>query len=525
MGFIIQGVFKLFQLAIMLFWKSGCWAFLLWLTIFEFTIAKLMPKPFYDGIGGAIFGWGLGLVIWALVFANNIGKLISQNPNFSLFKIIMGLITGRKTDIGTVANTNEVKAENLQGMVFGKLANRYVIKPENEMGSALIIGGTRSGKTSGLCIPTVKSWKGGLFAIDIKGELYDTTHQSRPNRIKRFNPTDKTASGFNPFYALKHSRNIVQAANEISLAICPQPPDIKDPFWIQQAQAFLTGSILYYYEMGTSFTQTMMAIKARPAIETVAYIMESENDKAKMYMSQFVGMKDDTLNGIFAEVSRNIMIFATDDDLIRALDSTGDCITPQDLENGTDIYCCIEEHLLEQWRPLFTMMVNQFLKHFERRELGNDKPILFLLDEFPRLGKIEGITNALSTLAGRGIHACVIVQSKSQLNDIYGKEKANIIVDNCTYKAILKATEPETQKWCAELVGKFDKEKLSSGKNKDVLGVGKGSSSGKTTEQRYIIEPSEFAYFAERGFLILLTPSGYKQIDKIQWWKDIAFKN
>lgn len=84
------------------------------------------------------------------------------------------------------------------------------------------------------------------------------------------------------------------------------------------------------------------------------------------------------------------------------------------------------------------MMCNQFLKSFERRGEGNKTPILFLIDEF-KTGKIA-ISNGLATLRSKKIHIALIVQSKSQLNAIYGKDVAEVIADNCPYKAILKAS-------------------------------------------------------------------------------------
>ena len=69
-----------------------------------------------------------------------------------------------------------------------------------------------------------------------------------------------------------------------------------------------------------------------------------------------------------------------------------------------------------------------------------------------RLEKIEAISNGLATLHSKKIHISLIVQSKSQLNAIYGKDVAEVIADNCTYKVILKASEPTTQEWCSKLV-------------------------------------------------------------------------
>ena len=82
----------------------------------------------------------------------------------------------------------------------------------------------------------------------------------------------------------------------------------------------------------------------------------------------------------------------------------------------------------------------------------------------------------------------LFVQSKNQLDVIYGEKQAGVICDNCTYKAILKASEPATQKWCSGLVGTYDKLKKSSSTNADNFGMGKGSGVSTTTEEKKIIK-------------------------------------
>lgn len=470
--------------------------------------------------------WYLAYVLAPLTTTQNIIRLIKKDNTFNVYRYIWDKMTGVKQTPGTQAKSMNVSAKEIHGVVMGKENNKYFIKDEHEKGAVLVIGGQRCGKTTGIAIPTLKSFTGNIFAIDIKGELYEKTAKDRNIELaKKFNPCDPNAYKYDPFFPLHNARNIVQEIKNIALAIIPPTNDGNQKFWVESAQDFLSGAILFYYNFGLNFSQTMIEIKNKPAKETVAYIMQSEDSKVRAKMSQFVDMDDKTLGGIFAEVSRNIDIFATDDDLINALDGEGACITPQDLENGYDIYCCIEEHLLDQWRPLMTMICNQFFKFFEQRKLDNDKPILFLIDEFPRLGRIESIMGGISTLAGRNINLLLIIQSKSQLSTVYGKDNATVITDNCNYKAILKASDPDTQKWCADLVGKYDKEKLSSNYNADMMGIGKGTGTGRTTEQRYIIEPSEFGYLAEHDKLVVLAPSGWKMLDKIKSWEDKTFSN
>lgn len=126
---------------------------------------------------------------------------------------------------------------------------------------------------------------------------------------------------------------------------------------------------------------------------------------------------------------------------------------------------------------------------FERRAEGNTTPILFLIGEFPRLEKIEAISNGLATLSSKKIHISLIVQSKSQLNAIYGKDVAEVIADNCSYKVILKASEPTTQEWCSKLVGTY-------------------------------VKPEEFAYLQD---VVCVFPNGYKRLQKANYYEDSTF--
>ena len=99
----------------------------------------------------------------------------------------------------------------------------------------------------------------------------------------------------------------------------------------------------------------MQIIKGTPTKELIEQIVADTNDKAKMEIMQFSGMDDKTLSGVFAELSNHITVFATSDDLQRALSGEGRSITPADIEGGYDIFCCIPEHKLEEWKDLSMM--------------------------------------------------------------------------------------------------------------------------------------------------------------------------
>lgn len=409
-----------------------------------------------------------------------------------------------------------------KGIFFGKIQNKNIIKPQAEDGHVLVVGGQGSGKTTSIAIPTLLTWTAGVFAIDIKGDLSNIVSKNRDN-IKIFDPMDPNTCTYNPYDIFKNNSNRVQSAKEIAISIMPVPKDIKDPFWKQSAQNLLIASILHFELLGYDFPDTMNMIMKFSPSQLIEELKNSKEKNVPLFANQFVDSDVKVLGGIFTELSNSILLFATDDNIKNCLTSSMKDINIRDLEDGSDIFIRLQEDKLEQWKQVINLIVSQFLRAFERRQDNNKKPILFLLDEFPRLGRIDGITNGLSTLRSKNIHILLIIQSLAQLDDIYSKEKRKIIADNCRYKAILNAFDSDTQDYFSRLVGTYDMVKESSSKNFDFVGFKHGTGKTKTTEERKIIKPEEFAYLHDT--LVLFTPKGFETPDKIPYFKDKYFLN
>ena len=139
---------------------------------------------------------------------------------------------------------------------------------------------------------------------------------------------------------------------------------------IESAQIILTGAILHYHHAKCTFIETLRNIQNQNPQALIKIISDSSNDKAALCVKTFEGMDGKVLAGIFAEISRGIIALVTDDDIVTALsyEEGKEIISPRDLENGSDVYIRIPEHLLHQWKNLLTLMVNQFISFFERRD-------------------------------------------------------------------------------------------------------------------------------------------------------------
>lgn len=420
------------------------------------------------------------------------------------------------------------------GFVFGIKykygTERYVGMPQDEEGNILIIGGNGSGKSAGIAKPTLRTWQGTMCVTDIKGELsdfyarlYDQGLVERPYII--FDPMqpDDDAYSYDPFYWLQKDgeENLVSNIWELVLAIIPIPQDDKQPFWVQTEQGILAAALLYYFQSGMSFSRAISLIVKSTVNELSQMIKDNGDNNAKMFLGEITEMKDETKATFDRGLRNKIMLFATDPHISHAFRGKREdapCFTWDDLDNF-NIFLRIPANRIEQWGGAINLMYTQLIRHLERRpdkyspEGMDNIQTLLLMDEFARFGKLEMITNAMSTLRSKNVNICIMLQSMAQLDKIYGEFDRRIIFDNCQFQAILRANDSETQKYLSELIGTRTGTCRSISENMNEF-MEETSYSRQLSEIReYTVYPHELSTLED---ILLLTPYGFCRVDKIQ---------
>ena len=147
----------------------------------------------------------------------------------------------------------------------------------------------------------------------------------------------------------------------------------------------------------------------------------------------------------------------------------------------------------------------------------NNPPVLLLFDEFTRIGKVESITNALSTLRSKNVHITLVVQSVAQLDKLYGEKNRRIIFDNCQFQIVLRASDPDTQRYIAELIGTCIRQQNSSSEHTDAHLRTTGYSDQQSEVREWAVHPHTLSTLEE---IIFLTPYGAYQLDKYQPYLD-----
>lgn len=413
------------------------------------------------------------------------------------------------------------------GIVLGKYRGKYVCRPVEQDGHYLIIGGSGSGKSSALIIPTLLINNGvPAFVLDIKGELSRLAKKKGDARVHIFNPNDRRSYGYDPFYNLKKEsteQEILETMQMVTFSLISLSTNVKDPFWKISARNMLCGLMIYHYKRGKhNLVDIMDAILGQPIKASIQEVMTgSEPTTAEYrYLVAFSDLADETISGIYAEMASNIIVFANDQDIRYALKHNSLKCSPVDLENGNSIYVVIREDKLTAYNQVLQLIINQTLNALERRP-EKSEPILFLIDELPRIlsaGKIERLLDASRTLRSRNVRLILVTQSVEALMVVYSENEVVDLISNCNYKIILDASSQKTQHTISEWCGNYKEKKKIWNE------AGTKQKTGISFEEKPIVEVSDLMTLAQTGEAILVCPYGYFRIQKTPYYKDKILK-
>lgn len=398
----------------------------------------------------------------------------------------------------------------------------YVGKKSEDDGNILIAGINGSGKSHIFAKSTLETWRDPFVTLDCKGELsehYRTLlHRGRAKRnYVIFDPANGK-SHYNPFSTLKTDDTyFIENVREIAYTIIPMPPDDPNSYWINMARDLLSAIIVYGFSINLDFIETMIMAVKLPVNVLCRKIEQSEFEIAKIFISEIANLKKEHQATIGTDMKQHLMVFATDPCVQTAFCNNNnqktfsweEIVTTEDAPN---VFLRLSQDRLGQWDGMIRLMLTQLIRALERRpdrqspHDPNNRPILLLLDEFPLLGKIEAITNALTTLRSKKVTFCLMLQSIAQLDAVYGHDVRKIIVDNCQYKAILNITEPDSQEYFSRLIGSVPVGRRSISRNYDPSAEHITYGQGIQEFREPLILPHEFAVNKD---IWLHTPYGF----------------
>lgn len=369
------------------------------------------------------------------------------------------------------------------------------------------LGSTGSGKSVTAVIPmcsfiaTAKK-KRSVFITDPKGEIFNTTSKMfkdngynvltldfrHPELSNHFNILEPIIKEYEKYmdYEIKSesSKKDKLKYNNLSMTslaetnrlitslatmIMQEKTQQKDPFWNNSARNLLEGLIGFFleeYKNGNikrnQITMTSIrkfqnsSMQEKNFNKFKNYIDKKEyGSKSKDSLTSILSASENTYKSITAVFGEKMSLF----DDVNVANVTSDSDFDFDLlgKEPTALFIIVPDED-KVYFTLVTIIVGLLYKELVKLANSNENKKLpvqidWLLDEFANCPPLADIEALVSVARSRGMRFHFFIQSFSQLDNVYGKEVAQIILDNCGL-IYLKTNTQDTAEQISKRLGK-----------------------------------------------------------------------
>lgn len=364
----------------------------------------------------------------------------------------------------------EYKAEFAsQGLLLSRynhgfcLTGRRNLSSKDSFQNALIVGGTGTGKSSVVLIPSLYTMRGSFIVHDPSGELLAKSAgylSQKKYEIKVLNfANPQNSSGYNPLIRANTLSEIQKVAS--MLVETPLGGKSKDQFWNLQATALLTMLISILKKQGSEFQnlynvrQLLNRLGGNP--ESIdALFSEYADEVLFAEYKSFISFDDKVVSGVIATCKASLQIF--NDDVVARVTSFDNLDFLEFRNKPTALF--IQNSVADQkyYSVLTSIFFEQFFSFLLGRFPNNDEQNIFLLiDECSSLN-LPTLPLAVANIRKYRAGAMLLLQDYNQLIHHYGKPDADGIKSNCFAKMYFTGTSLETAKELEQTLGKYQYE-------------------------------------------------------------------
>lgn len=424
----------------------------------------------------------------------------------------------------------------------------------------IVFAPTRSGKGVGLVIPTLLSWPHSVLVNDIKGENWDLTAGWRGRELGsyclKFDPTnnDGTSTRFNPLeeIRIRSDDEVRDVQNIATMIVDPDGKGLND-HWTKTGFSLLVGTILHVlYAEPDKTLRGVAAFLSDPRFDRVDQMFEhmlaADHDSAGSQGWHDLSGQPTTTHPVVAQSAKDMLNKADNErsgvlstamsfltlyrDPIVAKNTETSDFKIEDLMNAdrpVSLYLVVPPSDKDRLKPLIRLVINQTVRTLTKRPRtiaregrnATRHPLLMMIDEFPSLGRLDVLQDALAFVAGYDIKAYLICQDLSQLHAAYGKEEA--IMANCNVRIAFAPNKVETAEVLSKMAGSATVRNPTRSYSGSRLGMPMHVVAAEQDVLRPLLTPDEAMRLPPDDALIFV--SGHAPIygGKIRYFSDPTF--
>ncbi|QKX02377.1 type IV secretory system conjugative DNA transfer family protein [Wolbachia endosymbiont of Dirofilaria (Dirofilaria) immitis] len=416
-----------------------------------------------------------------------------------------------------------------KGLLLGKDKRGYFIADGYQ--HTLLFAPTGSGKGVGFVIPNLLFWTDSVIVHDIKLENYEITsgwRERQGQEVYVWNPAqpDGISHCYNPLeWISEKPGQMVDDVQKIANLIMPE-----QDFWQNEARSLFVGVVLYLLatpEKVKSFGEVVRTMRSDDVVYNLAVVLDTMgkviHPVAYMNIAAFLQKADKERSGVVSTMNSSLELWANP--LIDTATTTSDFNILDFKKKKVTVYVGLTPDNLNRLRPLMQVFYQQATEFLCRKLPLDDEPygVLFLMDEFPTLGKMEQFQTGIAYFRGYRVRLFLIVQDTEQLKGIYEEAGMNSFLSNSTYRITFAANNIETANLISQLIGNKTVQQESLNKPK-FLDLNPASRSLHISEtQRALLLPQEIIMLPRDEQIILIESTYPIKSKKVLYYNDSAF--
>lgn len=266
-------------------------------------------------------------------------------------------------------------------------------------------------------------------------------------------------------YQAETNRLVIALANLIFTE-----KNTKDPFWINSAKQLFIGIVgifLEDYKDGL-INENKINISSVKKFQNSSLTKENQiylqrnlssrkyGSLSKDYLTAILSSAENTYKSITAVFAEKMSIF--DDLNVENITSVSEFSFTSVGQKPTALYIIVpdEDRSYFQLVTIILGMLIKDLTKFANLSVNNGVlpvKVEWILDEFANCPPLDSIETTVSVARSRGMRFFFFIQSFSQLDQVYGKETASIIIDNAALQ-YLKTNSIETAEVISKKLGR-----------------------------------------------------------------------
>jgi type IV secretion system protein VirD4 len=341
------------------------------------------------------------------------------------------------------------------------LTGRRNLTRKESFQNALIVGGTGTGKSSVVLIPSLYTMCGSKVIHDPSGELLMKSAgylKQKGYDIKVLNfANPQNSSGYNPLVRAQSSSDIQKVAS--ILVQNALGGNGKDPFWNLQATSRLSMLITILKKQDSEFQnlynlrQLLNRLGGNPESVDALFSKYADEVLFAEYKS-FISFDDKVVSGVIATCKAALQIFndaavgkVTSFDNLNFLDfrNKPTALFIQNSVADQRYYSVVTSIFFEQF---FSFIMSRFPNDYEQN-------IFLLIDEASSLN-LPTLPLAVANVRKHRAGIMLLLQDFNQLVHLYGKYNADGIKSNCFAKMYFTGQSLETATELERTLGKFE---------------------------------------------------------------------